>query len=160
MPQDSLPNSAAYLAAILATALCLTLLWGTVASADFVQEAGATSLGFEAEAYDSSTAGSRFLIVDKTPTLVTPYGTDALPSYANASGDSAILANFSGTTNILTYNVEFNTAGDYVAYAHYSMFEGTSLLTTYGNEDSPIPYSLPRTLKKTWKISEKHYQMM
>ena len=102
--------------------------------ANVIQGAGNTWVGVEAENYDAL-SGQRWTVVTTTGTLVTAYGSTALPSDSPASGGAALL-DLTGTVGYASYDLTFNTAGTYYVYLRCSVFENNSLTTSYGNEDS------------------------
>ncbi len=129
-----MPKNAHWLAGLLV--LVAGSLHETPAAGTIYQHPALDFVKFEAENFDTN-GGTRNVVVDTTPTLVTDYGSPVLPIDTNASRGAAVLVHpKTGSVGPITYNLIFQTPGTYYLYKRFSVFESTNGLTNYGNEDS------------------------
>ncbi|MCA9149536.1 MAG: hypothetical protein KDA92_09565 [Planctomycetales bacterium] len=131
-------------------ALASVVLVGTnlAPAATKVQQQGTDYLIFEAEDFDSDDLNdpdNGFLVIspDDPQEIIlhnsNPGTIMVPPPSSNPSGRLAILDQEGGSdfTDVLTYTLQFETAGDYYLYMRYSLFDLRGLIdNTYGNEDS------------------------
>ena len=104
------------------------------------QQPGTDYLAFEAEdVWEIVNNNDEFgwNIVDTDSTRTTDFGTAVLPLDTNASRGAAIFdAAGGGDDDFVSYKLRFVELGDYHLYLRFTLFEGGSDITTYGNENS------------------------